>query len=119
VDDRRFNEHKTKGVLERYRKTMLSLLDEVWDEEELLAEVDRLETLISSHLHESQRNTNREIDKLRSFIRSRRKELLADLGKRTGINVARVQIKTIDLEKGSATLTIWRASPDATNKDDN
>jgi hypothetical protein len=114
VDDRRFNEHKTKGVPERYRKTTLSLLDE----EELLAEVDRLETLISSHLHESQRNTNREIDNLRSFIRSRRKEFLVDLRKRTGINVARVQIKTIDLGKGSATLRIWCESLDATNTGD-
>jgi hypothetical protein len=71
--------YKTEGVPERYRQTVLSLLDEVWKEEALIGEIDRLEQLISSHLHESQQGTARAIDDMRGFIKSRRKELQDEL----------------------------------------
>ena len=51
------------------------------------------------------------------FLAAQRPALLADLRNRTGINVTRVQIKTIDLGQGSATLTIWSDAPDAANKE--
>ena len=46
-------------------------------------------------------------DKLQLLGPQHRKELLADLSKRTGISVTRVEIQKIDLRKSNATLTIW------------
>ena len=58
-----------------------------------------------------------EYDNLELLGAAQRPALLADLRNRTGINVTRVQIKTIDLGQGSATLTIWSDSPNAANKE--
>ena len=58
-----------------------------------------------------------EYDNLELLGAAQRPALLADLRNRTGINVTRVQIKTIDLGQGSATLTIWSDAPDAANKE--
>ena len=71
--------YHTEGVPARYRKTMLQLLDEVWNEKELIAEIDRVEKMISSHLHESQKGTKAAMGTMRAFINGRRKELLEEL----------------------------------------
>ena len=57
---------KTQGVLthklyqqkssrERYAKTMMGILENHWNEEELLAEVDRIDTMVKPHLVDAQR----------------------------------------------------------------
>ena len=46
-------------------------------------------------------------DKLHLLGPQHGKELLADLSKRTGIPVTRVEIQKIDLRKSNASLTIW------------
>jgi multidrug transporter EmrE-like cation transporter len=56
-------------------------------------------------------------DNLELLGAAQRPALLADLRNRTGINVTRVQIKTIDLGRASATLTIWCDSPAAANQE--
>ena len=50
-------------------------------------------------------------DRLELLGQDRRDELLADLRMRTGIDVERVQIRSIDLRKTNATLTIWYRDP--------
>jgi len=52
-----------------------------------------------------------EYDKLEWLGPAHRNELLADLRDRTGIDVVRIQIRTIDLANSTATLTIWCADP--------
>ena len=47
--------YQAQGIPERYRQTMLSILKDVWSEEELLKEVDRIRALTKDHLHEEQR----------------------------------------------------------------
>ena len=54
-----------------------------------------------------------EYDKLDWLADEHRELLLADLGKRTGMNVVRAEVKTIDLLQGKATLTIWTPPSDA------
>lgn len=71
--------YHTDGIPERYRKTVLSLLDEVWKEEELLGEIDKAEKLISGHLHERQRGTKAAMDDVREFIKTRREVLRDEL----------------------------------------
>ena len=67
------------GIPERYRQTMLGLLDQVWIEEDLLADIDRVEELITPHLSTSQQNAARSIKGLRDFISTRREELEGEL----------------------------------------
>jgi spore coat protein CotH len=67
------------GIPERYRQTMQSLLDQAWKEEELVAEIDRIEALIADHLHARQRNTGRAMERARKFIRARRGEIEQEL----------------------------------------
>jgi spore coat protein CotH len=80
---------KTKGILshrlyqnpesrERYRKTLVKLMDEHWDEELLLAEVDRIEELVLPLLSEAQkkRYSTRSVKR---FIKTRRQEINAEM----------------------------------------
>ena len=66
---------------ERYRLAMTALLDNHWNEEKLLAEIDRIEQMIKPHLNEEQQwtqneiggetNFEREVEDVRRFIRAR------------------------------------------------
>ncbi len=67
--------YHTKGVPERYRTTMQQLLKDAWDEEKMLAEIDRVQKLVEPHLHQSQAGTPRAINEIRDFIRGRRAEV--------------------------------------------
>ncbi len=80
---------KTKGILshrlyqnpesrERYRKTLVKLMEEYWDENALLAEVDRIEELVLPFLSEAQvkRYSTRGV---KQFIKTRRSEINAEI----------------------------------------
>lgn len=64
--------YHTDGVPERYKATMKRLLDEVWNEDRMLADVDRIEKLVSPHLHQAQAQTRDATNEVRDFIRGRR-----------------------------------------------
>jgi spore coat protein CotH len=63
------------GMIDRYRRRLEEILDTVWREDELLAEVDRLETLLAPHLAPAQSGAPKSLDAVRDFIRRRRKEI--------------------------------------------
>ncbi|MFM7243309.1 MAG: CotH kinase family protein, partial [Planctomycetaceae bacterium] len=63
------------GMIDRYRERLEQLLDTVWNEDELLAEVDRLEALLAPHLSAGQSGAARSLDGVRDFIRRRRGEV--------------------------------------------
>lgn len=65
--------YHTEGVADRYRETMRGLLKESWDEEALIAEIDRIEDLVEDSVHGSQRDYARAMEEARNFIRSRRR----------------------------------------------
>lgn len=54
-----------------------------------------------------QRKHTVEYDRMELLGDEKEAELLADLRERTGMNIVRVQIRTIDLAQSRATLTIW------------
>ncbi|MFK7768781.1 MAG: CotH kinase family protein [Mariniblastus sp.] len=67
----RIDEVKTK-----YATTMMSFLDEHWNETKLLAEVDRVETLLSEHvLPENKKSFSRTLLGYRKFIEARREAI--------------------------------------------
>lgn len=69
----------TDGIAERYRATMQSLLKNDWDEEALIAEVDRIEALVADDLHSSQEGSSEAMEESRQFIRSRRSRIEREL----------------------------------------
>lgn len=52
-----------------------------------------------------------EYDRLEWLGPDRRQELVADLRKRTGLDVLRVQVEKIDLPRNTASLTVWCHEP--------
>jgi len=67
--------YHTKGVAARFRTVMLELLEGVWKEEALLAEIARVEALVAGRLHERQQNAPEAMDKIRDFLGTRRERL--------------------------------------------
>ncbi|MDG1872321.1 MAG: CotH kinase family protein [Mariniblastus sp.] len=80
---------KTRGILvntlyqtetgrEQYRKALLDLLENHWDEDALLKEVDRLEKLASPYMCREQERRFRP-DQIRKFIETRREEIMEEI----------------------------------------
>lgn len=80
---------KTKGLLaywlyhtengrERYRDTLLSIIEGYWDEAGLLQEIDRIEAMVKPFLSKSQRRTAKS-DSVRKFIRTRKQEIMDEI----------------------------------------
>ena len=63
----------------RYVRALKVLLDQVWKEKELLAETERLETLLRPHVCMEQRWFDEDLDSVRRFIEGRRQEVLDEL----------------------------------------
>jgi spore coat protein CotH len=70
--------YQSKSGRERYRKTLISLLENEWDEEALLAEVDRIEEMVRPFISDSQKRTFHP-ERTRRFIRQRRTDVLDEI----------------------------------------
>ena len=81
---------KTKGLVahklyqlaegrRRYAKTLSMLLAECWREQELLNQIDRIESRLQPHLTRSQKRSIRSLERTRGFVRQRRRDLLAEM----------------------------------------
>ena len=70
--------YQTRSGRDRYADTMRELLDQHWDEEKLLAEVDRIEELVRPHLCRSQKSAMN-LRGIRKFIKTRRSEIEREL----------------------------------------
>ncbi|MBM4010330.1 MAG: hypothetical protein FJ286_02970 [Planctomycetes bacterium] len=69
----------TPGFADRYRQRLEELLATIWNEDELLAEVDRVEALLSPHFSSAQAAAPKALAGIREFIRRRRGEVEAVL----------------------------------------
>jgi spore coat protein CotH len=75
------------GIAPRYKQTMLDVLDKAWNEQSLIAEVDRIEKLVDGRLHSLQTAQDRDgpwgkpqtMDGIRDFIRARRAAIASEL----------------------------------------
>ncbi|MCY4404573.1 MAG: ankyrin repeat domain-containing protein [Candidatus Poribacteria bacterium] len=78
---------------ERYRKTLIDILENHWNEIKLLAEVDRISAMIEPHMIQAQRfihekerrgkektiSFEEKLDETRHFIRVRKSEILSEI----------------------------------------
>lgn len=71
--------YHTPQFAERYRVVLEEILDSVWNEERLLAELDRYEALVKPHLHRRQRGVHAALEETRNFVKTRRNEMEYDL----------------------------------------
>lgn len=117
--------YHSAGIPERYKQAMLKVLDEAWDEEQLLTEVDRVQALVDGKLHEDQLAAEQPggfglepitTDRVRKFITGRRAVVLAEL-EEWPVEVAakpRVPMHTVVVGAASGSFTAqW--SDDARN----
>lgn len=58
-----------------YRKAMIEVLENAWDEKKMISTVDSVEKLVKSKLHSAQSDVGRSMDQVRDFIRKRRKTI--------------------------------------------
>jgi hypothetical protein len=63
----------------KYRATLRSMLEKVWDEKALLSEVNRVEALLSPFVQSESANFKANVESVRRFIKSRRTELNPEL----------------------------------------
>jgi spore coat protein CotH len=64
---------------QKYHDTLLKLLDTVWQEDHLLAELDRIQELVKEHLHPAQQENSQAVESARKFIQERKGEILEEL----------------------------------------
>jgi len=71
--------YRNKKIQADYRSTLMSFLDEHFNEEKLIAEVDRLEAMLQDHLADENRDSfERSLKSFRRFIKKRRKGILRE-----------------------------------------
>ena len=73
--------YRLPEIQDRYHATMLELLSEHWDEDKLLAEIDRVQEMLEPHLHSSNRRFAMSVRKVRYFVETRREVLQKEIDK--------------------------------------
>ena len=83
--------YQQKSSRERYAKTMIGILENRWNEAELLAEIDRIDAMVKPHLVDAQRffgyedegkaySRTQVLEETRKFIRERRADITEEIG---------------------------------------
>ena len=71
--------YQLKSGRERYARTIMDIVEKHWNEEELLAEMDRIEAMVKPHLIPSQRGEFAgSLKATRGFIRLRRADIIKE-----------------------------------------
>lgn len=65
----------------RYQARLLELLDRAWDEDALLAEIDRVEALLGPHVVVDPEAFATDLERIRAFVRGRRRAIEDDVGR--------------------------------------
>lgn len=96
-----------RDIPERYRNVMRDVLSQVWDEKEILAEIQRLETLLFDHVDFTQLSALAELEGVRSFVRTRRAFIQEELDQRWPVRIGGfnrpMYFEPIGLAEGSFT----------------
>lgn len=105
-----------KSIAECYRKTMQQLLQDVWKEDELIKSIDRIEALVTPHLHDRQLGAPEAMNSTREFIRTRREAVTAELENWPVAVASEPRKPTYIVELGTAKGSFaaeWREQPPA------
>ena len=70
--------YRNKETQTQYIETLNLMLEQHWNEDQLFAEIDRLEVLLRPHVMDENRSFDKVLDGYRRFIKSRRERLMAE-----------------------------------------
>lgn len=110
--------YRIPEVQQKYISTLKEILDQHWQEDELLAEVDRLETMLEPKVRDDEFQST--MDKYRSFIKTRRRSIMRELADGPPELQSREQTPVYMSVVGEATVSFsgkWYENAPA-NKDD-
>ncbi len=106
--------YRNEKVQADYQSTLMSFLDTHWNEEKLVAEIDRLEAMLQDHvLDEHQKSFARSLRSFRRFIKRRRKAIMGEFRKGSPKLKRETQKPVYLAEMGTAEAkfsTTWRNS---------
>ena len=71
--------YRVPAIQQQYRETLVSLLQDLWQESKWNAEIDRLEAHLENNLHPSQRDFSKNLERVRQFVAGRRKVIQKEL----------------------------------------
>jgi len=73
-----FRLYQVESCRKRYARTLVKLMDEHWDEEKMIAKIDRSQIMLKPFLAPSQIRKFR-LEGIRKFIRTRREEIMEEI----------------------------------------
>ena len=73
-----FRLYQVESCRKRYARTLVKLMDEHWDEEKMIAKIDRRQIMLKPFLAPSQVRNFR-VEGIQKFIRTRREEIMAEI----------------------------------------
>lgn len=106
--------YRAPGMADRYREAMLKVLDEAWNEDELLAEIDRVEKMFGESLPERHADRAESMNDTREFIKGRRAAVLEAFKTWPGKvpDEPRKPMYTVDVGSAKGSFqTTWREQP--------
>ena len=71
--------YREPAIQQQYRETLISLLQNHWQESKWNAEIDRLEARLENDLHRSQRDFSRNLKRVRQFVAGRKQVIQKEL----------------------------------------
>ena len=99
------------GIPARYKAVMEDLLENIWNEPEILADLNRIHELTQNHLHRNQNRVDDGIEKVSEFVQARRAEIESELRNwPVSINEPRIPLHTVEVGKMAGTFTtVWKS----------
>ena len=70
---------KQNGIPQRYKAELENILKNVWNEEEIKKEINRIQALTKNHLHPRQDRKEQSVERLISFVEGRRSKFESEL----------------------------------------
>ena len=102
--------YQTDGIPQRYKAELENILKNVWNEEEIKKEINRIQALTKNHLHPRQDRKEQSVERLISFVEGRRSKFESELNE-WPVKISggpRIPAHTVEIGKlnGSFT-TVW------------
>ena len=102
--------YHTKGIPARYKLVMEDLLENVWNESEIIKDLNRIQELTRDHLHEKQNRVDNSVEDVIEFVENRRDDIESEFKDwPVEMGEARLPIHTVELGtlKGQFS-TVWK-----------
>lgn len=103
--------YHTEGIPNRYKLVMEDLLENVWNESEIIDDLNRIHKLTEGHLHKNQNRVEDGVESVTEFVENRREEIESEFKNwPVEMGEARLPMHTVNLGtlKGQFS-TVWKS----------